>query len=842
MSYDPRAIESKWQAKWAEDEVYRASEEAEGKKYYCLEMLPYPSGRLHMGHVRNYSIGDVVARFRRMRGFNVMHPMGWDSFGMPAENAAIQHKTHPAVWTKQNIEAMRGQLQKMGFAYDWGREIASHTPEYYRWNQWLFLRFLERGLAYRKDGLLNWCPSCETVLANEQVENGGCWRCGTTVEERRLWQWFFRITEYVEELLADLDGLDGWPERVRIMQRNWIGKSEGARVVFGLDGSDEGLEVFTTRIDTIYGATFMVVAPEHPVAQRLREEGPGPDSGLESEAFNAELTRLETMNRRQRPGEEVEKAGVFTGQYATNPFNGERLPIWVANFVLMDYGTGAIMAVPAHDERDFEFAKMYELPIRPVIGPAEGDPPDWVEDPTALQEAYSPKGVVLAASGPFAGLSSAEATDRMTQQAREGGYGDAAVDFKVKDWGISRQRYWGTPIPVIHCGACGVVPVPDEDLPVLLPEEVELSGTGGSPLGQVEAFVNVDCPACGGAARRDTDTMDTFVDSSWYYLRYLSPHDDQHPFERSAADYWLPVDIYIGGITHAVLHLLYFRFFCKAMADLGLLKAREPVAKLLTQGMVLMGGSAMSKSRGNVVDPDQMVQFYGADATRIFVLFAAPPERDFEWDEGGIEGCARFLSRTWTLVQQALPGLQADPAPAADGKMPEVLADLRRKAHDTTRRVTEEVGQRLHFNTAVAALMELLNECLAATAELPVEAAGAHVEVYRDVIERLVLLLSPFAPHVAQELWETLGHSGYLLDEPWPEYDASILAREQVRLAVQVDGKLRGTIEVPVDLLDQEALVAEAVQEPNVARHLEDRSIARTVVVPGKIVSLITKP
>ena len=842
MSYDSGAIEEKWQQRWSEDDVYRADREVDGDKYYCLEMLPYPSGRIHMGHVRNYSIGDVVARFRRMQGYNVMHPMGWDSFGLPAENAAIERGIHPATWTCQNIEEMRQQLKRMGFAYDWNREVASHTPEYYRWNQWMFLRFLENGLAYRKEGIVNWCPSCETVLANEQVENGLCWRCGSAVEERRLWQWFFRITQYVDELLDELDKLEGWPERVRTMQKNWIGKSVGGRVTFGLEGSDEGLEVFTTRVDTIYGATFMIVAPEHPFAQRLVEEGPGPDADLDSASFADELERLAAMGRRQRSGEEIEKAGLFTGHYALNPFNGERLPIWVANFVLMDYGTGAIMAVPAHDERDFEFARKYDLPIRPVVGPAEGNPPARVGDASALDEAYTPQGILLDASGPFAGLTSEEAHEKMVEQAVEGGYGEAAIDFKLKDWGISRQRYWGTPIPVIHCEKCGVVPVPEEDLPVVLPEDVDITGTGGSPLDRSEAFVNVECPACGGPARRETDTMDTFVDSSWYYLRYLSPRDDEHPFGREDADYWCPVDIYIGGITHAVLHLLYFRFFCKAMADLGLLAAREPAMRYLPQGMVLMGGSAMSKSRGNVVEPDEMVQRYGADATRIFVLFAAPPERDFDWEEGGIEGSARFLNRAWTLIDHALPALEGVASEPSDGaNLPEELVRLRRKAHDTTRRVTQEIGERLHFNTAIAALMELLNECYAATSALPVAEAGGHAWVYREVFERLVVLLSPFAPHIAQELWAVLGHESYVADQSWPSYDPGLLVLEQVSLAVQVDGKLRGRIEVPADLDDQEELVAEAMREPNVARHLEGRTLARSVVVPGRIISLITE-
>jgi len=555
------------------------------------------------------------------------------------------------VWTRENIATMRQQLQRLGFAYDWSGEIASHTPEYYRWNQWFFLRMLEEGLAYRKEATLNWCPDCETVLANEQVEDGGCWRCGNVVEERRMSQWFFRITGFAEELLQGLPDLTGWPERVRIMQENWIGRSEGSRVAFKLENGGGEIEVFTTRVDTIYGATFLVLAPEYPLAGEWAHAGPGPASDLGVEEFSAEVERLTHMDRRQRHGEEIEKAGVFSGHYAINPFSGERVPIWIANFVLMDYGTGAIMAVPAHDERDHEFARTYGLEIRPVIRPADDDP-ERLEDPGAMDEAFTPDGIMMDNCGPYAGLTSADGRRRMNGEAEAGSFGNAAVDYKLKDWGISRQRYWGTPIPIIYCDECGVVPVPESDLPVTLPEDVEFTGKQGSPLGRLESFVQVACPQCSRPARRETDTMDTFVDSSWYYLRYLSPHDSDAAFTFDAARYWMPVDIYIGGITHAVLHLLYFRFFCKVLRNFGMLEVDEPTLELLTQGMVLLGGSAMSKSRGNVVDPDEMVARYGADATRIFVLFAAPPERDFEWDEGGIEGCARFLNRAWTLVSQ----------------------------------------------------------------------------------------------------------------------------------------------------------------------------------------------
>jgi leucyl-tRNA synthetase len=841
-SYNPTAIETKWQELWASDDVHHVDGELGGPKYYCLEMLPYPSGRLHMGHVRNYSIGDAIARYRRMCGFRVMHPMGWDSFGMPAENAAQERGIHPAIWTRDNIATMRAQLKRLGFAYDWAGEIASHTPEYYRWNQWFFLRMLEAGLAYRKEAPLNWCSKCETVLANEQVEDGGCWRCGTAVEERRLEQWFFRITDFAEELLQGLPRLTGWPERVRIMQENWIGRSEGSRVKFKLQGRGDDIEVFTTRIDTIYGATFLVLAPEYPLASEWAHNGPGPDVDLDESEFRAEVQRLTHMDRRQRYGEEIEKAGVFTGHYAINPFSGERIPIWIANFVLMDYGTGAIMAVPAHDERDHEFARKYGLEIRPVIEAVGSDAGENAST-DETEAASTADGIMMDNCGPYAGLTSAEGRKRMNADAEAGGFGAAAVDYRLKDWGISRQRYWGTPIPIIYCDECGVVPVPEGDLPVKLPEDVELTGKQGSPLARVDSFVNVECPQCSRPGRRETDTMDTFMDSSWYYLRYLSPHDDEVAFETDVARYWMPVDIYIGGITHAVLHLLYFRFFCKVLRDFGMLEVDEPTRELLTQGMVLLGGSAMSKSRGNVVDPDEMVARYGADATRIFVLFAAPPERDFEWDEGGIEGCSRFLNRAWTLVSQTHEDLERIESGEDKGTagLPEQLVRLRRKAHDTTRRVTEELHRRLHFNTAIASLMELLNECYTVVSEVPLEAAAEHGWVFRDTFERFARLLAPFAPHLAQELWELLGHAGYILDAPWPSYDAEALQTEMVSLAVQINGKLRGRVDVPADLTDEEAILDIARSEPNVAQHLEEVTLLRTVVVPGRIVNLVVK-
>lgn len=832
--YEPDDIEPKWQERWAEDGVFRTPSRGteSADRFYCLEMLPYPSGRIHMGHVRNYSIGDAVARNERMRGREVMHPIGWDSLGMPAENAAIDQDVDPASWTRENIDAMRAQLKRLGFSYDWDREIATYLPEYYRWNQWIFLRFLERDLAYRKEGLVNWCPSCETVLANEQVEEGLCWRCDSVVEECRLAQWFFRITEYAEELLSGLDLLGEWPDRVVTMQRNWIGRSEGAMVDFAVDGMDEQLRVFTTRVDTIYGATFVLVAPEHPFVERLLEGGL-PD-GIDAEAFAEDVRRIAAMPRRQHRGEEPPKVGVPTERQAVNPYSGERVPIWVANFVLMDYGTGAVMAVPAHDERDHAFAREYGLEIRPVVAPT-GD-----ERPADDEAPFTGEGVLLDNCGEHAGMESAEARRELVATAREGGFGEAAVDYKLKDWGVSRQRYWGTPIPVVHCPECGVVPVPEEELPVVLPEDVELGDSHGSPLAGVEEFVHATCPRCDGEARRETDTMDTFVDSSWYYLRYISPRHEEGPFDPREAARWLPVDLYIGGIEHAVLHLLYFRFFCRALRDLGLLQVDEPVARLLTQGMVTRDGAKMSKSKGNVVDPDEIVERYGADTTRLFVLFAAPPVRDLEWDERGIEGCHRFLNRVWNLVDGAKEQLQGVDDSGAGADLPEALARLRRKVHDTVRKVTEDVEERLQFNTAIAALMELTNECYAASSSVSVSDAGEHRWAYREALERLVQLLSIFAPHVSQELWERLGHEGYVDRVAWPTWDADVLEREEVELAVQVDGKLRSRLKVPVSLTDRERLAELAREDPQVRAHLEDKELVRTVVVPGKIVNLVT--
>ena len=820
--FEPGRIEPEWQRRWEEAGVFRAAAEADG--YYCLEMLPYPSGRLHMGHVRNYSIGDAIARFRRMRGERVMHVIGWDAFGMPAENAAIREGQDPALWTRRNIETMRGQLQRLGFGYDWQREIATCDPEYYRWNQWFFLRMLERGLAYRARRRLNWCPSCETVLANEQVQEGRCWRCDGPVLLREFEQWFLRITTYAQELLDGLERLDEWPERVRSMQRNWIGRSEGARVRFAVEDLEHAIEVFTTRIDTIYGATYIALAAEHPLLPLLLDGRP------ERETVEEFVREQTARNVADRFAEGAQKLGVATGRYALNPFSGERVPIWVANFVLTDVGSGAIMSVPAHDQRDFDFARAYDLPIRPVIRPADGDPLDAAR----LEAAFGERGV-LHDSGAYSDLDSDEASRRMIADAVRGAFGCAETTYRLKDWGISRQRLWGTPIPVVHCERCGAVGLRDEDLPVVLPDEAPLTGSGGSPLGRVESFVNVSCPTCGQAARRETDTMDTFVDSSWYYFRYLDPHNDREPFARTAPRGWTPVDLYIGGIEHATMHLIYTRFWTKVMRDLGLVELDEPVRQLFTQGMVIKDGAKMSKSKGNVVDPDQMIARYGADTTRLFCLFAAPPEKDLDWNESDIEGCHRFLNRvwrTWLRVAERLP-TAATPAPTFDAG--EAL-ELRRKTHDTIRRVSEDLAERMRFNTAVAAIMELINEA-APLAERD-DADAATLWALREAFDTLARLLVPFAPHLAEELWAALGGEGFACLAAWPQAEPTLLVRDELLLVVQVNGKLRGRVSVPRGAT-RETVLAAARAEPNVAERLAGRQLRRVVHVPDKLLNLV---
>ena len=823
------AIERKWQARWSERSPFRAPRRPGGAKYYCLEMLPYPSGRLHMGHVRNYSIGDAVARFRRMRGDAVLHPMGWDSFGMPAENAAIQRGIHPASWTNDNIAAMRAQLRRLGFSYDWTREIAAHRPEYYRWNQWFFLKMLERGLAYRSRREVNWCGSCQTVLANEQVEAGRCWRCDSVVTRRELEQWFLRISAYSAELLDGLAALPEWPEAVRTIQENWIGRSAGARVRFPLldaAGRDAGeaLEVFTTRLDTIYGATFCVVAPEHPILDRLPAAGEGA-------AALAALRREKSAARgTAEGGAPAEKQGIDTGLRVRNPFTGEAIPLWAGTFVLMGYGTGALMAVPAHDERDFEFATRYRLPIRVVVRPAEGR----LSEPLAAP--FTDDGVLVPErNGAYDGLSSAEARARMLADAARDGRAAESVQYRLLDWGISRQRYWGTPIPVIYCDRCGMQPVPERDLPVRLPEDVPFTGTGGSPLLKAEAFVRTVCRVCGSPARRETDTMDTFVDSSWYFYRYCDADNQEAPFDRDVVRSWFPIDLYVGGINQAHLHLIYCRFFTRVMRDLGLVTRDEPVARLLCQGMVLKGGTAMSKSKGNVVDPDEMIKRYGADTTRLFTLFAAPPEKDLEWDEKGVEGCFRFLDRMWRTFAPRAAALAAAPWPGpGEGEGDARRAALRRKVHQTIERVTVDVDRRLHLNTPVSSLMELLN----AIAEFLRQERDGDLPFLKEAAGSFALLLQPFAPHVSEELWEELGGEGAAVEQAWPAADPRWLSEDLVELVVQVNGRLRGHVRIGATAPETEA-VARARDDARVAPHLVGRSVRKTIYLPGKLLNIV---
>ncbi|MCM2263717.1 MAG: leucine--tRNA ligase [Desulfuromonadales bacterium] len=848
--YNPAEIESRWQEQWEKDQVFRVVEDAGKPKYYLLEMFPYPSGRIHMGHVRNYSIGDVVARFKRLQGYNVLHPMGWDAFGMPAENAAIQHGTHPAAWTVENIANMRTQLKRMGLSYDWDRELATCTPDYYRWEQLIFLRMLEKGLAYKKSAAVNWCPSCETVLANEQVEDDCCWRCDSTVIQKELDQWFFRITAYAEELLAWTERLPGWPESVLTMQRNWIGRSQGCEIEFAVAGREEKVRVFTTRPDTLFGATFMSLAPEHPLAVSLTT----PERRSEVEAF---IRRIQAVDRLQRTSDDFEKEGVFTGSYCINPVTNRQMPVYLANFVLMEYGTGAVMAVPTHDQRDFEFARKYRLQLQVVIQPA-GE----TLDAATMTGAWEGPGVMVN-SGAFDGLDNETGKARIAEQLEQLGCGRRTVNFRLRDWLVSRQRYWGTPIPVIYCDDCGAVPVPEDQLPVVLPTDVLFTGEGGSPLARLESFVKAVCPRCGGPARRETDTFDTFVESSWYFLRYACPDYGHGPVERSAVDYWMPVDQYIGGVEHAVMHLLYARFWTKVMRDLGMVGVDEPFTNLLTQGMVCMEtrscpehgwlypeeavgdrcgkceapvvvgrNEKMSKSKKNVIDPDGLIARYGADTARLFTLFAAPPEKGLEWNDQGVEGSSRFLHRVWRLVGEHLAAVRG--AGAVDpGTLDESARDLRRQVHRTIRKVTDDIDGRFQFNTAIAAIMELIN----GISGWPDK--NRHPAVLREALETVVRLLGPFVPHIAEELWRELGHGDGLEAHGWPECDEAALAASSVLIVIQVNGKVRGKVTVPVDA-DEQMVRETALADPNVARFLEGLTVRKVVVVPGRLVSVVT--
>ena len=823
--YDPATIETKWQARWAADpEMYAAEPHSCGKpKYYVLEMLPYPSGALHMGHVRNYSIGDALARHMWMRGYNVMHPMGWDAFGLPAENAALKNNTPPREWTLSNIAAMKRQFERLGMGFDWATEVTTCLPDYYKWNQWFFLRMYEKGLAYRKKSKVNWCPECATVLANEQVIDGRCWRHeDTIVEQRDLVQWFLRITAYAQELLDDLDKLDGWPEKVRTMQRNWIGRSEGTEVDFGVEGRPEKIRVFTTRVDTIFGATSVQLAPEHALVKLLAAD----DAGLREQV--AKL--LDEQKKARESGDigAIEKHGIPTGKFATNPYSAELVPIWVANYVLSEYGTGAIMSVPGHDTRDFEFARKYAIPIRRVITSADAK----AEEP---ELPFVSEDGVLENSGVFSGLSCHDAQKKLQEIAKSKGFGEATVTFRLKDWGVSRQRYWGTPIPMIHCDRDGIVPVPDDQLPVLLPEKIEITQQGGSPLARVPDFVNVTCPKCKGPAKRETDTMDTFVDSSWYFYRYTDAKNANAPFDSATVRYWFEIDQYIGGVEHAILHLIYSRFWTKVMRDLGLIKNDEPARRLFTQGMVIKDGAKMSKSKGNVVSPDEMVARFGADATRMYALFAAPPDRDLDWQEDGVAGVTRFLGRVWRLVTKYAPAARGGGNRAAEA--PTGLAlKLLRKLHQTTAKITQDFEGRWHFNTCVAAIMELVNEIQGADVQL---AAGeVPAPVMRELLQTLVLLLAPFAPYLAAELWEELGGEGALLRQPWPKSDPGLAKEDEIEIPVQINGKLVSVVRVPAGS-DAKTIEVAALAEEKVKSRTAGKTVAKVIVVPGRAVNLV---
>lgn len=813
MNYDFKTIEARWQERWASERSFVAKSDPSRKKYYALEMLPYPSGRIHMGHVRNYSIGDVVARFKRRTGFNVMHPIGWDALGLPAENAAMQNKVEPYDWTRDNIAAMRKQLKRLGVSYDWDREVATCEPEYYRWNQWFFIRMYEKGLAYRKKGTVNWCPTCQTVLANEQVAGGRCWRCDSEVTIQQLDQWYFRITEYADRLLSSLDQLGQWPEKVVTMQRNWIGKSRGAYVDFAVENRSEKIRVFTTRIDTIFGATFVVLSPEHPALKSLWEGRP-------------EMTEQARKLREEqvlRGKEDLEKNGFFSGVYAINPFSRERVPVWVANYVLMDYGTGAIMAVPAHDTRDGEFAHKYHLSEKMVIQNADGKP--------GFEE-YG----TLVDSGEYSGMASEPAQEKMTARASQEGFGEEATTFKIKDWGISRQRYWGTPIPMIHCERDGVVPVPDDQLPVVLPNHISITGEKGSPLGQVPEFVNVKCPKCGGSAKRDTDTMDTFVDSSWYFFRYCSPREDRAMFDPKEVAYWMPIDMYIGGVEHAILHLIYCRFFTKLFFDMKMAPFEEPIGRLFTQGMVIKDGAKMSKSKGNVVDPDELIEEYGADTVRVFSIFAAPPEKELEWSDSGVDGSHRFLHRVFRLVALAVPdagSLKAD----AGHQVTDAERVLLRKTHQTIRKVTQDIEERFHLNTAISANMELVNAAYDFAASNQ-DAAGS--QAFRKTVETVLHLLNPIAPHITEELWTAMGHSDMLCTQPWPAFDPELALHEETTMVVQVNGKLRGALQLPRGLA-QDDVLQKVHGEDSIRKHLEEKTVVKIIFVPDKLINIVVR-
>ncbi|MBI2339144.1 MAG: leucine--tRNA ligase [Deltaproteobacteria bacterium] len=808
--YQPQSIETRWQKQWEKNKTFAAGENPQKQKYYLLEMFPYPSGRIHMGHVRNYTIGDVIARYKRMKGFHVLHPMGWDAFGMPAENAAIQNRTHPAKWTRDNINTMRDQLKRLGFSYDWSREVNTSDPAYYRWEQLFFLQMWERGLVFRKESLVNWCETCQTVLANEQVLDGHCWRCEMVVAQKPLEQWFFKITNYADELLSSLEILkEGWPERVLTMQREWIGRSQGATIDFPIEATDQKITVFTTRPDTLFGATFMSLAPENPLVEKLIENSP---NTAEVRAFVAKAKGIQKQG-----GADYEKEGIFTGAYCLNPVVKRQMPIYVTNFVVMEYGTGAVMAVPAHDQRDFDFAHKYKLPVILVITPA-----GKVVDPKSMEAAFEEEGV-LVNSGQFSGMKSAIAKLAIVDYLERKKIGRRKVQYKLRDWGISRQRYWGTPIPAVYCPTCGVVPAHEEDLPIVLPPDVQLTGREGSPLARHESFLKTACPKCGGEARRETDTMDTFVESSWYFFRYVDPQNTAEPFNKEKVATWCPVDQYIGGIEHAVLHLLYSRFFTQVLRDLGYLNLSEPFERLLTQGMVIKEGAKMSKSRGNVVDPNYLIDQYGADTARLFVLFASPPERDLEWSDQGVEGCFRFLNRVWRLVYDTVnnrwPGNGDDP-------------ELAFQINKTIKKVTDDIEKDFHFNTAIAAIMELVNYLAKIAPQSGLSAS------FKQALKTMIVLISPMVPHIAEEMGEVLGIEGGVSEQPWPSYDETVLEKRAITVVVQVNGKVRAQLSVAPDSPEDEIKTAARAHE-KIIPYLEGKNVAKTVYVPGRLVNFV---
>lgn len=803
--YKPNEVEAKWQKTWVENEQYKTNTQDSSKpNYYTLEMLPYPSGKIHMGHVRNYSIGDVIARFKKMEGFNVLHPMGWDSFGLPAENAAIKHGIHPHKWTMENIEDMKGQLKLLGLSYDWDREIATSTPEYYKFTQEIFLKFLEHGLAYKKKSFVNWCPSCETVLANEQVVQGQCERCDSVVVKKDLEQWYFKTTHFAEELLNDLDTLTGWPEKVKTMQKNWIGKSTGAEITFDIDGIDKSVTVFTTRPDTTYGVTYMVLAPEHELVKELVK-------GTEYEAqVDAFVTKMHTMTEIERTSSDVEKEGMFIGKYVINPLNGNKVPLWIANYVLADYGTGAVMAVPAHDERDSEFAAKYNLDVAQVID----------EDEKMIN------------SGEFDGLEVSKGFEGIVNKIEEIKVGKKTVNYRLRDWLLSRQRYWGCPIPVVYCEECGLVPEKKENLPILLPTDIEFTGKGESPLTTSKEFMNATCPCCGKPSRREVDTMDTFVDSSWYFLRYVDPKNTNEPFGKDAANKWMPVDQYIGGVEHAIMHLLYSRFFVKAFNEMGMIDFNEPFKNLLTQGMVLKEGTKMSKSKGNVVSPIEIINEFGADTARLFVLFAAPPERDLDWSEQGVEGCFRFLNRVYRLVDELSEIAKSD---VKTGELTKEDKAMRYTINATLKKVTQDLSEKFGFNTAISALMELINEMYKYK-----ELENRNEGVIKEAVEIIVSIIAPFAPHMGEELWTMIGKEGSIFNISWPKYDETALIKDEVEVVVQVNGKVRGKLSIGANISREEMQEA-AMNDEKIKALVEGKTIVKVVAVPKKLVNIVVK-